>query len=184
MKTSFPKLIVALDMEGQAPAKALVKRLGKTVSCYKVGMKLFTRYGPDLIKWLHGQKKQTFLDLKFHDIPNTVAEACREACRLKVTMLTLHTSGGSEMMQAAAKAIKEEASLKKIKAPKLLGVTVLTSLRDLSEVGVRRSIKNQVNSLAALAYQAGLDGVVCSPLEIKAIRQSLGKKALIVTPGV
>lgn len=184
MKHPFPHLIVALDMEGLTAAKALVKRLGSKVSCYKVGMKLFTRYGPEVIKWLHRQKKQTFLDLKFHDIPNTVAEACREATRLKVTMLTLHASGGLAMMKAAVRAVKAEAKKQKLKAPKLLGVTVLTSMDDLTELGIRRSIPKQVEALASLANRAGLDGVVCSPWEIKLIRKTLGKKALIVTPGV
>ncbi len=183
MKSLVP-LIVALDLVDFAEVRSLVKKLGAEVSFYKVGLKLFTRHGPDLLTYLQSEGKSVFLDLKFHDIPNTVAEACREAVRWKVQMLTLHASGGTEMMQAAVRAVRDEACNLGITPPLLMGVTVLTSMDSLQELGVPRSPKAQVKKLAQLAFNSGLDGVICSPQEIRFLRRLLPKTFRIVTPGV
>lgn len=178
------KLIVALDLENSREVEKIIKTLGPAVDFYKVGLKLFTHYGPDILKLLRRRRKKIFLDLKFHDIPNTVAEACREAVRNKVEMLTLHAGGGSEMMRAAAAATREESRRFKCPAPYLMGVTVLTSMDSLSELGLQASPAEQVARLAALAHGAGMDGVICSPQEISLIRQMLPKSFKVVTPGV
>ncbi len=180
----FSPLIVALDLDDLAEVRSLVQSLGSQVLFYKVGLKLFTRHGPDLLRFLQSENKFIFLDLKFHDIPNTVAEACREATRWKVQMLTLHASGGGEMMRAAARAVREEAQLLGVRAPLLMGVTVLTSMNSLQELGVPRSPKAQVKKLARLAFDSGLDGVICSPQEIQTLRRFLPETFCIVTPGV
>ena len=164
--------------------EAIVRTLGPAVDYYKVGMRLYTRYGPEVLKFLQKKKKKIFLDLKYHDIPNTVAEACREAMLHRVQMLTLHASGGLEMMGAAMASVKATAREKKIPRPLVMGVTVLTSMNNLSEVGIGRSPLLQVKKLAALAKRAALDGVICSPLEIALLRKLLPKKFKIVTPGV
>lgn len=177
-------LIVALDVDSMKRVEAVVRTLGPDVDFYKVGMKLFTRYGPEVIRFLKKKKKKIFLDLKFHDIPNTVAEACREAVLLKVQMLTLHAGGGLEMMREAMDSVIRTAREKNIQRPFVMGVTVLTSMEDLSELGIRRSPLDQVKLLAALAQEAKLDGVICSPLEIEAVRKLTSKNFKIVTPGV
>lgn len=177
-------LIVALDVESIRDVEKILKTLGTAVDFYKVGLKLFTHYGPDMLKMLKRKRKKIFLDLKFHDIPNTVAEACREAVRLKVDMLTLHASGGSEMMRKAVEATREEARLRKIPAPLLMGVTVLTSMDSLQEFGLKATPTAQVARLARLAQSSGMDGVICSPQEIAMLRRDLPKTFKIVTPGV
>ncbi len=178
------KLIVALDLDSAREVEAILKKLGPAVDFYKVGLKLFTHYGPDVLKLLKRRRKRIFLDLKFHDIPNTVAEACREAVRNRVEMLTLHASGGSEMMRAAAAATREEARRRKVPAPFLMGVTVLTSMDSLAEFGLAATPAEQVGRLARLAQAAGMDGVICSPQEIAMLRAALPKAFKIVTPGV
>lgn len=161
------KLIVALDVDGFERAAALVERLGDSVETYKVGSQLFTRTGPKMVEFLHARGRRCFLDLKFHDIPNTVAKAVESATSLGVAMLTVHTVGGAEMLRAAASVPNH---------PLLLGVTVLTSVGgDVADEVVRR---------AKLAAECGLEGVVASPHEIKLIRYAVGENILIVTPGI
>lgn len=179
------KIIIALDVGTKEEALALTSRL-KDAAVFKIGLELFTAEGPHLLEEISRQGKKVFLDLKYHDIPNTVAGAVRSASRHGVFMLTLHTSGGKEMMAAAAKAAKEEAAGRGKSRPFLLGVTILTSLKDdeLREVGYGASLADQVLRLAALAQAAGLDGVVCSPQEIEIIKKACGREFLVVTPGI
>ncbi len=177
-------LIVALDVDNLKEVEKILQRLGKAVDFYKVGLRLFTHYGPDVLSVLRRKKKKIFLDLKFHDIPNTVAEACREAVRHKVDMLSLHASGGSTMMSVAAFAAKEAAKEFKVEKPWLMGVTVLTSMDSLEELGIPRTPAEQVVELAGLAMESKLDGVICSPHEIQGVRSIAPKNFKIVTPGV
>ncbi len=183
MKKLSP-LIVALDVESMREVESVLNKLGPAVDFYKVGLKLFTHYGPDSVKWLRRKRKRIFLDLKLHDIPNTVAEACREAVRLKVDMLTLHASGGSEMMKTAVGAAREEAKKSKADLPYLMAVTVLTSMDSLAELGLDATPAEQVQRLARLAHQSGMAGVICSPQEIRLIRGEIPRSFKIVTPGV
>lgn len=161
------KLIVALDVDSFQQATALVQATREVVDIFKVGSQLFTRVGPRIIEFLHEQGKDCFLDLKFHDIPNTVAKAVESGAALHVRMLTLHTSGGVEILKAAV-AVPNR--------PLLLGVTVLTS--------VSGDVQAEVLRLAKLAKECGLDGVIASPREIRPIRETVGKDFLVVTPGV
>jgi orotidine-5'-phosphate decarboxylase len=161
------KLIVALDIADYQEAVIMVQALRDVVDLFKVGSQLFTRVGPQVVEFLRDQSKQCFLDLKFHDIPNTVAKAVESAATLKVNMLTVHTDGGAEMLKAAA-AVRDR--------PLLLGVTVLTS--------VDGEVKEEVRRLAKLAEKCGLDGAVASPQEIRLIREAVGPNFLIVTPGI
>ncbi len=190
MQAALPKskplspLIVALDLDSIKQVEKLIKVLGKSVIAYKVGMKLYTRYGPEVLSLLKRARKQIFLDLKFHDIPNTVAEACREATRHGVDLMTVHASGGREMLQTAVKATRLAAREFRKPLPLLLGVTVLTSMNRLGEIGISTSVQAQVLKLARLAKGAGLGGVVCSPQEIKMLRKEFSKGFRIVTPGI
>ena len=179
------KIIIALDVKNKEEAVAIVSRL-KEARTFKVGLELFTAEGPALFKKLKVLRKGIFLDLKLHDIPNTVAGAVRSAVRHGVQMMTIHTSGGREMMTRAAEAARETAEVEKVETPLLLGVTVLTSLKsaELDEVGMKPDVAGQVLRLAGLAKSAGMDGVVCSPLEIEIIRKEHGRDLLIVTPGI
>jgi len=179
------KIIIALDVGTKPEALALAAGLPR-VRTFKVGMELFTAEGPALIQELGRLGKKVFLDLKYHDIPNTVAGAVRSAVRHGVAMLTLHTSGGREMMAAAAAAAREEALRSGQPRPLLLGVTVLTSLRDdqLREIGWPDPVAGQVLRLAGLAKSSGVDGVVCSPHEVENIKKELGREFLVVTPGI
>ena len=166
-------LIVALDVEIWDEAKSLVTNLGDSVEIYKIGSQLFTAYGPQAVRDISAAGKKVFLDLKFHDIPNTVAKAVESAASLNVFMLTVHTVGGKEMLEAAV------ASAKKAKArPLIVGVTVLTS--DAQTANVSQTVLER----AKLAFDAGLDGVVASPQEAQMIRKALGPKFIIVTPGI
>lgn len=181
------KIIVALDVDSRAKALSLVDELPEART-FKVGLQLFTAEGPSLIEELHNLGKQVFLDLKLHDIPNTVAGAVREAVHHGVFMLTLHASGGREMMARAADEAcrardKDSHHLAK---PLLLGVTVLTSLKaeHLREIGMDADPLDQVANLAGLALQAGLDGVVCSPKEIRRVKEECGRDFLVVAPGI
>ncbi len=180
------KLIVALDVPTLEEAKSLVKALSPSVKIFKVGKELFTAAGPEAVRMVHSHKARVFLDLKFHDIPNTVGAACQVATRLGVFMLNVHASGGKSMLYSAVQSVHQVASSEKITPPKVLGVTVLTSMtdRDLKEVGVKKKVKGQVQDLALLAQQCGLDGVVASGQEIEVVRKTLGKNFIIVTPGV
>jgi len=175
------KIIVALDFPDEATVLELVDKLEPSLCKLKVGKELFTRAGPALVEKLVAKEFDIFLDLKFHDIPNTVANACKAAADLGVWMLNVHALGGRAMMQAAREAI--DASTNK---PLLVAVTVLTSMDDaaLREVGIQVSAKEQVLRLAKLAEKAGLDGVVCSAQEASMLRQEVSASFTLVTPGI
>lgn len=179
-------LIVALDVPTVERALALAAQLAPVVGAFKIGKELFTSAGPEIVRRMRDLKAPVFLDLKFHDIPNTVAKAVEAAVRLEVQMLTIHTSGGLAMMRAAEQAAQETARSLGRAAPLVLGVTVLTSLDDaaLAEVGLEGGVARQVERLAALAVQAGLRGLVCSPLELPALRQIVPRELQLVTPGI
>ncbi|MHB0983078.1 MAG: orotidine-5'-phosphate decarboxylase [Thiobacillus sp.] len=175
------KIIVALDFSDADSARALVARLDPALCRLKVGKELFTAAGPDLVRALVARGFEVFLDLKFHDIPNTVAAACRAAAGLGVWMLNVHASGGRRMMAAAQAALADLP-----KPPLLIAVTVLTSMRaeDLGEVGISAAPADQVLRLARLAHACKLDGVVCSAQEAAMLRAELGAGFRLVTPGI
>jgi len=179
-------IIVALDVSTAERALALAAELAPSVGAFKIGKELFTSTGPDLVRHLRASGAAVFLDLKFHDIPNTVAKAVEAAVQLDVQMLTVHTSGGTAMMQAAERAAQDTARRLGRATPLVLGVTVLTSLDDaaLAEVGVEVGAARQVERLATLAVAAGLGGLVCSPLELRALRKTLPAAVQLVTPGI
>jgi orotidine-5'-phosphate decarboxylase len=179
-------LIVALDVPDADRALALAARLAPVVGAVKVGLELFTTAGPDIVRRLRAAGAAVFLDLKLHDIPNTVARAVEAAVRLDVQMLTVHTSGGRAMLAAAEQAARAEAQRRGQAPPLVLGVTVLTSLDDaaLAEVGVAAGAAAQVERLARLAVSAGLRGLVCSPLELPVLRAALPREIRLVTPGI
>lgn len=181
------KIIVALDVPTKEEALAIVDELGDKVGAYKIGMQLYNACGPEIIEEVAKRKGRIFLDLKFHDIPNTVASAARVAANLGVYMFNVHACGGSTMMKAAADALKEEAAKLGVERPLLIAVTVLTSMNEeelQGEVGISRSLNEQVAAMAKLAKDCGLDGVVASAKEIKLIREACGDDFLIVTPGI
>jgi len=179
------RVIIALDVKSREEAYDLAARLREAV-IFKVGLELFTAEGPALFKKFKALRKDIFLDLKLHDIPNTVAGAVASGMRHGVRMMTIHASGGREMMTKAAERAREAAAAANAPRPVLLGVTVLTSLKgpDLTEVGMDADVQAQVRRLAGLAKAAGLDGVVCSPQEIEVLRRDFGRELLIVTPGI
>ncbi|NOX75183.1 MAG: orotidine-5'-phosphate decarboxylase [Gammaproteobacteria bacterium] len=176
-----PRIIVALDFDSAKTALALADRLEPGQCRLKVGKELFTCAGPALVEDLQARGFDVFLDLKFHDIPNTVAKACRAAADLGVWMVNVHTLGGRRMMEAAREAV-DAASYN----PLLIGVTILTSMGvdDLREVGLSGSPEHNVLRLACLAEASGLDGVVCSPREVSVLRDTVGHAFRLVTPGV
>lgn len=176
-----PKIIVALDYAEAAQAMALVERLDPVLCRLKVGKELFTATGPRFVEQLVDKDFGVFLDLKFHDIPNTVAKACAAASRLGVWMLNVHASGGRAMLEAARDAVDNSAS-----RPLLIAVTVLTSMDQatLNEVGVTGDLQQQVLRLASLTQACGLDGVVCSAQEAALLRARLGQDFCLVTPGI
>ena len=163
-----------------------MRQLAPLVGAFKIGSELFASAGPEIVQRVRAEGASVFLDLKFHDIPNTVAKAVAAATQLDVQMLTIHTSGGLEMMRAAQKAAEETARHCSRAAPLVLGVTVLTSMdaTGLLEVGCGSNVGSQVERLAALAVKAGLRGLVCSPLEITALRKILPAEIQLVTPGI
>ena len=184
---SSNQLIVALDVENLDAAKQLVTTLSDDVKWFKIGKQLFTAVGPTSVKLLHEVKKNIFLDLKFHDIPNTVAGAIASATKIGANIINVHTSGGLEMMRAAGEAAEKQASELGIPKPTVLGVTVLTSVDEANfqrDFGTQRKLEDQVAYLAELSQKAKLDGVVASPLEIGLIRKVCGNDFVIVTPGV
>lgn len=180
------RLLVALDVETGARARALAASLRGVVGGVKVGSRLFTLEGPELVRALAGSGLRVFLDLKFHDIPNTVAHAVDAAVATGAWMINVHASGGEVMMRAAARAAAEAAARHGIDRPILIAVTVLTSMDEstLRGTGIERSLTEQVVALAQLARAAGLDGVVASPLEIAPLRDACGPAFTIVTPGI
>jgi len=180
------KLIVALDVDSFQEATALVQATREVVDIFKVGSQLFTRVGPRIIEFLHEQGKECFLDLKFHDIPNTVRSAVCEAAKLGVSLIDVHASGGRKMMEAALEGAREAQAVTTGTRPLIIAVTVLTSLgsSDLQELGINPGAEDLVVRWAELAQQSGLDGVVASPQEIAAIRRACGLHFLIVTPGI
>lgn len=180
------KIIIALDVNTIKEEERLLNILSPHIKIFKVGMGLFYSCGPKAIDVIKKYDREVFLDLKFHDIPNTVCSSSRAAVRLGVFMFNVHAQGGSEMMKAAVEAAEEESQRLGIDRPRILGVTVLTSMdKDiLQEVGVNKSPKEQVLHLARLARESGLDGVVASPQEIAAVRKEIGEDFLIVTPGI
>ena len=179
-------IIVALDVPSAEQALKLAEHVAPAVGAFKIGKELFVSAGPDIVKKIRATGAAVFLDLKFHDIPNTVAKAVAAATRLDVQMLTIHTSGGGEMMRAAEKSAQDTAKSLGLPTPLVLGVTVLTSSNNetLAEIGCEPDTEKQVVRLAQLAVQAGLRGLVCSPLEIVALRKILPAHIQLVTPGI
>lgn len=180
------RLIVALDVDSEKRAIRLVDELKNDVKIFKVGSELFSSCGPNIINLIKKKGCEVFLDLKFHDIPNTAAKAAASVTRLGVFMFNVHSLGGYDMMKATAAAAKEAAENLKIERPKVLAVTILTSMdeKSLRMTGVDDNMKEEVLRLARLARETGLDGVVVSTDEAKLIRENLGGDFLIVTPGV
>jgi orotidine-5'-phosphate decarboxylase len=176
------KLIVALDFDNKNEAMDLIDQLDPSLCSLKIGSELFTLWGPTFVSQVIKQGFKVFLDLKFHDIPHTVARACKAGADLGVWMLNVHASGGLEMMQAAINALEPYGKDR----PILIGVTVLTSFNqsELNRIGLIKSVLQQVCDLASLTKQAGLDGVVCSAYEVKIIKQLCGPNFLTITPGI
>ncbi len=174
-------VIVALDFPEEKQALELVQRLDPTRCRLKIGKEMFTRSGPQLVEKIAAQGYEIFLDLKFHDIPNTVAGACRSAADLGVWMINVHTLGGKRMMEAAREAVDKSAA-----KPLLIGVTILTSMgqEDIEQIGLAGTPADNVKRLATLANDAGLDGVVCSPKEVEMLRQIVPSQFSLVTPGI
>ena len=179
-------IIAALDVPTAEQALQLAKLLRPTIGAFKIGSQLFTSAGPEIVRAIRATGASVFLDLKFHDIPNTVAKAVAATTRLEVQMLTVHASGGLEMLRAAQDAASQTAQQCGHTAPLVLGVTVLTSMdrQTLTEIGCGSDIGKQVERLAQLAISAGLRGLVCSPLEIAGLRQILPREVQLVTPGI
>jgi orotidine-5'-phosphate decarboxylase len=185
--TAADRLLVALDVDALDDAAALLDRLHGVVTGCKIGSQLFTAAGPAAVELARKREFRVFLDLKYHDIPNTVAGAVREATRLGVFMLNVHASGGVAMMRAAAESARKAAGERRVPRPLVIAVTVLTSLdrRALeTEVGVVASVERHVVDLADRAHEAGLDGCVASPQETRPLRRAMGPRWVIVTPGI
>ncbi len=178
MKT---EVILALDVPSRDEAFSVLDRIGPDLKWVKIGLQLFTRYGPALVEEVAAKGYSVFLDLKLHDIPNTVARAIQSLGNLPIQLLTVHASGGPEMLRQAEQACREQTS-----GLRLLAVTVLTSLDDheMRAIGFDRTPREQVRRLARMAAENGIKGFVCSPLETAMLRQELGNEALLVTPGV
>lgn len=181
------KLIVALDVPSSGRALDIVDRLSDYVGVFKVGFELFVAEGPAVVQEIQKRNKKVFLDLKFHDIPNTVSRAAVVAARLGVYMFNLHASGGSEMMRRCREKVVDVCEKEGLTRPKIIGVTVLTSLNSdilKGDLAVQHGVRTHVKVLASLALKAGLDGVVASPHEIAMIKQECGRGFLVVTPGI
>jgi orotidine-5'-phosphate decarboxylase len=180
------RLIVALDVDSLEQAKNLVQLLSREVGMFKIGKQLFTHAGPQAVRLIQDLGGEIFLDLKFHDIPSTVAKAAIEATRLGVKMFNVHASGSLEMMRLTVKEVERVCRLEKLRRPIMLAVTVLTSLNqdDLQRVGVQHEVADQVVRLALLTREAAMDGVVASPQEVAVIRKACGRSFVIVTPGI
>jgi orotidine-5'-phosphate decarboxylase len=185
--TPKDRLILALDVDSEREALGLVAELKDSVGMFKVGHQLFTACGPDIVRKIIGAGERVFLDLKYHDIPNTVARAAAEAVKLGVSMVNLHALGGLEMMKAAVASAQETAAKHNVPMPRMLAVTVLTSIDEKSlrrELKIMRSLQREVCHLARLAQRAGMHGVVASPQEIKMLRRAVRGDFVILTPGV
>jgi len=180
------KIIFALDVDHFSEAQRWVNLLKDHIGIFKVGKQLFTRAGPKVVDMIRKKDQKVFLDLKFHDIPNTVAKAGEEATKLEVAMFNLHALGGFDMMKKTVEASRETAKNLGISRPLILAVTILTSMDEsvMKEVGIQGPILEEVGRLAFLSMKAGVDGVVASPQEIGIIRERCGEKFLIVTPGI
>lgn len=180
------RLVVALDVDDLDAVKSLVRLLAPEVGMFKVGKQLFTHAGPHAVRLIQDMGGEIFLDLKFHDIPTTVAKAAIEATRLGVKMFNVHASGSLEMMRTAVKEVRRVCRQERRRKPIMLAVTVLTSLNqdDLKRVGVDGKVADQVVRLALLTQEAGMDGVVASPHEVADIRGACGRRFIIVTPGI
>jgi len=184
---SKEKIIVALDVATAAEAREIVAELGGEIGAFKIGLQLFTVAGASFVREVVASGIKIFLDVKFYDIPNTVAKASIEAARLGVWMFNIHALGGSEMMRMTVENVREFCDKESLPLPKIIGVTVLTSANQetLSEIGIETEINGQVMNLAKLSAKCGLDGVVASPREVGLIRRNIEKKDfLIVTPGI
>jgi orotidine-5'-phosphate decarboxylase len=179
-------ILVALDVDTLDDARALTKKLHGWVGGFKIGSRLFTQHGPAFVRELVDKGERVFLDLKFHDIPHTVAGAVGAAARMGVWMVNVHASGGLEMMRAARAAADEGAADVDLGPPLVIAVTVLTSLdqRMLGDIGIDRPVASHVEHLAGLAQEAALDGIVASPQEIEIVRARCGERFTIVTPGI
>ena len=179
-------MILALDVDDLERVKESVRLLASEVGMFKVGKQLFTLAGPQAVKLIQGMGGEVFLDLKFHDIPNTVAKAAIEATRLGVKMFNVHASGSLEMMRLTVREVSRVCRQENLRRPIMLAVTVLTSLNksDLEKVGVDGEVADQVIRLALLTKEAGMDGVVASPQEVAPIRTACGRRFIIVSPGV
>ncbi|MCK4436720.1 orotidine-5'-phosphate decarboxylase [bacterium] len=181
------KLILALDVDGRDEALRVVNQLKGSISIFKVGLQLFTREGPEIIRLVQEAGANVFLDAKYHDIPNTVANAGRMATRLGVYMFNVHAMGGYEMMAMTVEATRKMAEELGVRRPIILGVTILTSIDQKMlgrEMGIGRNMEDEIAHLASLAKKAGLDGVVASPKEIGIIRKACGQDFIILTPGI
>jgi orotidine-5'-phosphate decarboxylase len=181
------RLCLALDVDRLSEATRLVELLRDKVTIFKIGFQLFTKEGPEAVRAVRGLGGRVFLDLKYHDIPNTVAAAAREAVNMGVYMFNVHASGGAEMMRAAVEAAASQSHKNGTPVPIILAVTVLTSLNDeilTNELNVNTNLKDHVTHLARLAKASGLNGVVASPKEITAIREQCGHGFTILTPGI
>ncbi|HEX9138104.1 MAG TPA: orotidine-5'-phosphate decarboxylase [Nitrospirota bacterium] len=185
--TAKDRLVLALDIDSDREALEIVAELRDDIGMFKVGHQLFTAYGPDIVRKITGMGGRVFLDLKYHDIPHTVAKASAEAVKLGVSIFNVHALGGLDMMKATAESTRETAEKHGVPMPIVLAVTVLTSMDEKSlhrELKIARSIQREVSHLARLAQRAGLHGVVASPQEVKMLRRTVRGKFVILTPGV
>ena len=185
--TAADRLVLALDVDSDREALGIVSELKDSVGMFKVGHQLFTAYGPDIVRRIIGMGGRVFLDLKYHDIPNTVAKASTEAVKLGVSIFNVHALGGLDMMKASAEAVKEAAAKFGLSSPIVLAVTILTSMDEKNlrkELKITRSLQREVLHLARLAQRAGMQGVVASPQEIKMLRRAVRGQFVILTPGV
>jgi len=185
--SAIDKMILALDVADSDSALEIVDKFKDYINIFKVGLELFTTVGPGIVEEIQKRGKKVFLDLKFHDIPNTVTKAALSATRLGVYMFNVHTSGGFEMMRKCRDSVVEMCLKENLERPKILGVTVLTSLSKeilTDELGIQYGLRTHVRHLSSLALKAGLDGVVASAREVELIRNHCGKGFIIVTPGI
>ncbi len=181
------RIVLALDVDDDREALAIVAELKDSVGLFKVGHQLFTAYGPDIVRRIIGMGGRVFLDLKYHDIPNTVAKASAEAVKLGVSIFNVHALGGLDMMKASVEATNEAAHARNLPVPLMLAVTILTSMDEANlrkELKITRSLKREVSHLARLAQRAGMHGVVASPQEISMLRKAVRGQFVILTPGV